>query len=147
MAGLETKLESKMEAAEAGKETLYLGDAIEFFLRSKRSGGRSEKTVDDYRKKLELFQRWVSERDYDVPLEQADVDAIEAYVVYLKDNLDIADSSRKNHLDVLRSFFKTISKRLKMPDPSAELDEVRFIRRRGAIVSSPYGRRTCSWLL
>ena len=57
VAELEAKLETKMEAAEAGKETLYLGEAIEFFLKSKRSGGRSEKTMDDYRKKLELFQR------------------------------------------------------------------------------------------
>lgn len=123
------ELDTKMEAAEAGTETLYLGDAIEFFLRSKRSGGRSEKTVDDYRKKLELFQRWVSREDYDVPLEQADADAIEAYVVYLKDGRGMADSSRKNHLDVLRSFFKTVSKRLKVPDPSAELDEVRFYQK------------------
>ncbi len=120
------ELDTKMEAAEAGKEPLYLGDAIEFFLRSKRSGGRSEKTVNDYHKKLELFQRWVSRDDYDVPLEQADADAIEAYVVYLKDSRSMADSSRKNHLDVLRSFFKTVSKRLKVPDPSADLDEVRF---------------------
>jgi site-specific recombinase XerD len=76
---LVAELDTKMEAAEAGKEPLYLGDAIEFFLRSKRSGGRSEKTVNDYHKKLELFQRWVSRDDYDVPLEQADADAIEAY--------------------------------------------------------------------
>lgn len=129
MAHLETNLESKMEAAEAGKEPIYLGDAIEFFLRSKRSGGRSEKTVNDYRKKLELFQRWVSSEDYDIPLEQADADAIEAYVVYLKDGRGMADSSRKNHLDVLRSFFKTVAKRLKVPDPSAELDEVRFYQK------------------
>lgn len=129
MAELEAKLETKMEAAEAGKGSLYLGDAIEFFLRSKRSGGRSEKTVNDYRKKLELFQRWVSGQDYDVSLEQADADAIEAYVVYLKDGRSMADSSRKNHLDVLRSFFKTVSKRLKVPDPSAELDEVRFYQK------------------
>ena len=129
MAELETKLESKIEAAEAGKESLYLGDAIEFFLRSKRSGGRSVKTVDDYRKKLELFQRWISGEDYDVPIERADTDAIEAYVVYLKDSRGMADSSRKNHLDVLRSFFKTVSKRLKVPDPSAELDEMRFYQK------------------
>lgn len=120
------EIETKMDAAEAGRESLYLGDAIEFFLKSKRSGGRSEKTLDDYRKKLELFQRWVSGEDYDVPLERADADAIEAYVVYLKDGRGMADSSRKNHLDVLRSFFKTVSKRLKVADPSAELDEVRF---------------------
>ena len=46
-----TKLEVKMQAAEAGKDILYLGDAIGVFLRSKRSGGRSEKTVDDYKTK------------------------------------------------------------------------------------------------
>ena len=37
-------------------EGLYLGDAIHFFLNAKRAGGRSERTIDDYRKKLELFQ-------------------------------------------------------------------------------------------
>ncbi len=43
-------------------EELYLGDAIHFFLSAKRAGGRSEKTVDDYRKKLELFQSWLAVR-------------------------------------------------------------------------------------
>jgi hypothetical protein len=41
-------------------EELYLGDAIHFFLNAKRAGGRSQRTIDDYRKKLELFQRWVA---------------------------------------------------------------------------------------
>ena len=45
-----------------GSEELYLGDAIHFFLSAKRAGGRSERTIDDYRKKLELFQRWAAER-------------------------------------------------------------------------------------
>ena len=120
------EIETKIEAAEAGEEVLFLGDAMEFFLNAKRAGGRSEKTVDDYRKKLALFQRWLSGHDYDAALKEADADAIEAYVVYLKDGRGMADSSRKNHLDVLRSFFKTVSRRLKVPDPSAELDEVRF---------------------
>jgi hypothetical protein len=43
-------------------EELYLGDAIHFFLSAKRAGGRSQRTIDDYTKKLELFQRWVASR-------------------------------------------------------------------------------------
>ncbi len=43
-------------------EELYLGDAIHFFLSAKRSGGRSERTIDEYRKKLDLFQRWMAAR-------------------------------------------------------------------------------------
>ncbi len=46
----------------AGSGELYLGDAIHFFLSAKRAGGRSERTIDDYRKKLELFQRWAAQR-------------------------------------------------------------------------------------
>src|SRR5215207_7987058 len=38
----------------------------------------------------------------------------------------MADSSRKNHLAVLRSFFQTVSRRMKLPDPTDDLDEVRF---------------------
>jgi integrase/recombinase XerD len=38
----------------------------------------------------------------------------------------MADSSRKNHLAVLRSFFQTLSRRLEVPDPTRTLDEVRF---------------------
>lgn len=34
----------------------YVGDAIHFFLNSKRSGGRSQKTAKDYKKKPVLFQ-------------------------------------------------------------------------------------------
>ena len=41
---------------------LYLGDAIRFFLDAKRAGGRSERTVSEYRKKLDLFQRWAAKR-------------------------------------------------------------------------------------
>jgi integrase/recombinase XerD len=47
-------------------------------------------------------------------------------VVYLRDERTMADSSRKNHLAVLRSFFQTISRRLEVPDPTRTLDEVRF---------------------
>lgn len=112
----------------------HLGDAIDFFLNSKRSGGRSAKTVEDYRKKLELFQSWAASRistdkenpEVDLPLSVIDADMIEQYVVYLKDTKKMADSSRKNYLAVLRSFFATVSKRLKVADPMAELDEVRF---------------------
>ena len=41
----------------------------------------------------------------------------------------MADSSRKNHLAVLRSFFRTVSRRLELPDPTRSLDEVRFHQR------------------
>ena len=41
---------------------LYLRDAIRFFLDAKRAGGRSERTVSEYRKKLDLFQRWAAKR-------------------------------------------------------------------------------------
>ena len=110
---------------------LYLGDAIYFFLSAKRAGGRSEKTVDDYRKKLELFQRWLAVRvegegAVDAPYISVGADEVEAYVVHLRDGRGMADSSRKNHLAVLRSFFQTVSRRLELPDPTRSLDEVRF---------------------
>jgi integrase/recombinase XerD len=47
-------------------------------------------------------------------------------VVHLRDERGMADSSRKNHLAVLRSFFQIISRRLEVPDPTRTLDEVRF---------------------
>lgn len=90
--------------------------------------------IDDYRKKLELFQRWVAER-YGATRQTDEVDApclyigsnkVEAYIVYLKYGRGIAESSRKNHLAVLRSFFQTVSGRLEVPDPTSKLDEVRF---------------------
>lgn len=115
-------------------EELYLGDAIHFFISAKRAGGRSERTVDDYRKKLEPFQRWAAGRlgagkgteEVDAPYEYVGSDEVEAYVVYLKGGRGIADSSRKNHLAVLRSFFQTVSRRLDVSDPTRCLDEVRF---------------------
>ena len=119
-------------------EELYLGDAIDFLLNSKRSGGRSEKTIYDYQKKLELFQRWVAERyggergseqgleEVDAPYIYIGADEIEAYVLHLKDERHMADSSRKNHLAVLRSFFQTVARRLEVPDPTTRLDEARF---------------------
>jgi integrase/recombinase XerD len=115
-------------------EELYLGDAIHFFLSAKRAGGRSQRTIDDYRKKLELFQRWVADRygnergteEVDAPYLYIGADEVESYVVYLRDERGMADSSRKNHLAVLRSFFQTLSRRLELPDPTRTLDEVRF---------------------
>ena len=67
-------------------EQLYLGDTIHFFLSAKRAGGRSPRTVDDYRKKLELFQRWIARRlggddAMDVPYTDINADEVEAYVV------------------------------------------------------------------
>src|SRR4028119_1253830 len=122
---------------EAGPYGLYLGDAIDFFLNAKRAGGRSERTIDDYRKKLELFQRGVAARDggeqgteeVDAPYSFVDADEVEAYVVYLRDGRSMADSSRKNHLAVLKSFFETLRKRLKAVNPFDDLDEVRFRQR------------------
>ena len=112
----------------------WLGDAIHFFLSAKRAGGRSPRTIDDYRKKLELFQRWLAGRlggddAVDAPYIDVGADEVEAYVVYLKDERGMADSSRKNHLAVLRSFFQTVSRRMKLPDPTSDLDEVRFHQR------------------
>jgi integrase/recombinase XerD len=117
--------------ASGASEGLYLGDAIHFFLSAKRAGGRSQRTIDDYRKKLELFQRWVAGRyggedAVDAPYLYIGADEVELYVVYLRDERGMADSSRKNHLAVLRSFFQTLSRRLEVPDPTRTLDEVRF---------------------
>src|SRR5215204_7288304 len=77
----------------------WLGDAIHFFLSAKRAGGRSARTIDDYRKKLELFQRWIARRlggkdAVDAPYIDIGADEVEAYVVYLKDERAMADSSR-----------------------------------------------------
>src|SRR5215217_1081033 len=130
MGEVETKLVPGASGSD-GPEGLYLGDAIHFFLSAKRAGGRSERTIDDYRKKLELFQRWLAGRlggqdAVDAPYIDVGADEVEAYVVYLKDERGMADSSRKNHLAVLRSFFQTVSRRMKLPDPTSDLDEVRF---------------------
>lgn len=110
---------------------LYLGDAIHFFLDSKRAGGRSERTVSEYRKKLDLFQRWAAARlcaedeAVDVALSSIGADEVEAYVVHLR-RRGLSDTSRKNHLSVIRSFFETLSRRLGATDPTRSLDEVRF---------------------
>src|SRR5215208_2272080 len=130
MGEVETKLVPGASGSDA-PEGLYLGDAIHFFLSAKRAGGRSARTIDDYRKKLELFQRWIARRlggqdAVDAPYIDIGADEVEAYVVYLRDGRGMADSSRKNHLSVLRSFFQTVSRRMKLPDPTSDLDEVRF---------------------
>jgi integrase/recombinase XerD len=129
---VETQIEPMAPASKVSEE-LYLGDAIHFFLSAKRAGGRSQRTIDDYRKKLELFQRWVATRygsensgEVDAPYLYIGADQVESYVVYLKDERGMSDSSRKNHLAVLRSFFQTLSRRLELPDPTRTLDEVRF---------------------
>src|SRR5215211_9175569 len=133
MSEAEAQIEPVTPASRASEE-LYLGDAIYFFLSAKRAGGRSERTLDDYRKKLELFQRWVARRygnergaeEVDAPYLYIGADEVESYVIYLRDDRGMADSSRENHLAVLRSFFQTISRRLEVPDPTRTLDEVRF---------------------
>ncbi len=126
-----SEAETRIEPVAPASKELYLGDAIHFFLSAKRAGGRSDRTLDDYRKKLELFQRWVAERHggedaVDAPYLYIGADEVEAYVVHLRDERGMADSSRKNHLAVLRSFFQTLSRRLEVPDPTRTLDEVRF---------------------
>jgi integrase/recombinase XerD len=136
MADVETRdIETEVGVeAKAQDDELYLGDAIHFFLSAKRAGGRSRRTIDDYRKKLELFQRWVARRvggedAVDAPYIDIGADEVEVYVVYLKDERGMADSSRKNHLAVLRSFFQTVARRLEVPDPTTRLDEARFHQR------------------
>ena len=109
---------------------LHLGDAIGLFLNAKRAGGRSARTIDEYRKKLDLFQRWAAgklagEGEVDLLLELVGPDEVEAYAVYMKER-GLSDSSRKNHLAVLRSFFDTLHRRLGADDPTAPLDDVRF---------------------
>jgi site-specific recombinase XerD len=139
------------ETAREERGQLYLGDAIHFFLSAKRAGGRSERTIDEYRKKLDLFQRWMAARlaklegdagcednaadgtpadgsPVDAPYMDMGADDIEAYVVHLKER-GLSDTSRKSHLAVLRSFFKTVSRRHKLLDPIEDLDEVRFHQR------------------
>jgi integrase/recombinase XerD len=109
---------------------LYVGDAIRFFLDAKRAGGRSERTVSEYRKKLDLFQRWAAarlegEESVDAPVLWVGPDEIEGYVVHMRGR-GLSDSSIKNHLSVVRSFFDTLSRRLDLPDPTRRLDEMRF---------------------
>lgn len=120
----------KFGAGPLDERERYLGDAIDFFLSAKRAGGRSARTIDEYRKKLDLFQRWAASRiagdgEVDVELELVGTDEVEAYAVHMKER-GLSDSSRKNHLAVLRSFFDTLHRRLGADDPTAPLDDVRF---------------------
>jgi integrase/recombinase XerD len=126
-----SEAQTQIEPVAPASKELYLGDAIHFFLSAKRAGGRTQRTVDDYRKKLELFQHWLAVRlggedAVDAPYIYLGADEVEAYMMHLKDERSMADSSRKNHLAVLRSFFQTISRRLEVADPTRTLDEVRF---------------------
>jgi len=113
----------------SSEDELYVGDAIHFFLNSKLAGGRSQRTVEEYRKKLELFQKWAASRygqgEVDLPVEEIDTDTIELYVVAMKDR-GLSDNSRKNHLAVLRSFFDTLRRRKGIEDPVENLGEIRF---------------------
>ena len=111
-------------------EELHLGDAIRFFLDAKAAGGRSARTVDEYRKKLDLFQRWAAARiagedEVDLALDLVRADEVEAYAVHMKER-GLSDTSRKNHLAVLRSFFDTLHRRLGVEDPTSALDDARF---------------------
>jgi integrase/recombinase XerD len=147
------------EKVDAAPGQLFLGDAIHFFLSAKRAGGRSQRTIDDYRKKLELFQRWAAGRlggedAVDAPYTEIGADDVEAYVVYLKEGRGMADSSRKNHLAVLKSFFETLRRRLKVENPFEDLDEVRFrqrapkrshlTKREAEVLLSPIARQATS---
>ena len=117
----------------------YLGEAMEFFLWSKGAGGRSGKTLADYRTKLEAFQRWAAGEEGDVPLFCIDADRLESYLIHLKERgvpradggepRPLSDSSRKAHLAVLRSFFAHRAARFGGPNPAAALGDVRFRRR------------------
>lgn len=109
---------------------LHVGDAIRFFLDAKRAGGRSERTLSEYRKKLDLFQRWAATRlegegAVDTPVSRVGPNEVEGYVVHMRGR-GLSDSSIKNHLSVIRSFFDTLSRRLDLSDPTRRLDEVRF---------------------
>src|SRR5829696_675678 len=96
MSEAETQFEPVAPATGASDQ-LYLGDAIHFFLSAKRAGGRSERTIDDYRKKLALFQRWLARRiggEDAVDARYIDIgaDEVELYVDHLKE----ARGSRPN---------------------------------------------------
>jgi hypothetical protein len=44
-----------------------------------------------------------------------DVATLEAYVIYLRNGHQMADSSGMNHLAVLGSFFESVHRRMKIP--------------------------------
>lgn len=84
-----------------------------------------------FRKKLDLLQRWAAGRvsrksdAVDAPISWVGPDEVEAYVVHLRER-GLSDTSRKNHLSIIRSFFDTLNRRLDLTDPTRKLDEVRF---------------------
>jgi len=128
--GTRRGLETSGRADEDFVVGLYIGDAIHFFLDAKCAGGRSESTISEYRKKLDLFQRWAAARlegegAVDAPVSWVDPDEVEGYVVHMRGR-GLSDTSIKRHLSVLRSLFDTLSRRLDLPDPTRRLDEVRF---------------------
>ena len=126
-------------AGSVAEDGPYLGEAMEFFLWSKGAGGRSEKTLADYRTKLEAFQRWVAGDEGDIPLFHIDAGKLESYLIHLKERgvpradgaepRPLSDSSRKAHLAVLRSFFAHRAARFGGANPAAALSDVRFRRR------------------
>ncbi len=123
-------LETSGRTDEDFVDGLHVGDAIRFFLDANRAGGRSERTISEYRKKLDLFQRWAAARlegdgAVDAPVSGLGPDEVEGYVVHMRGR-GLSDTSIKNHLSVLRSLFDTLSRRLDLPDPTRRLDEVRF---------------------
>ncbi len=108
---------------------LYVGDAIRFFLDSELAGGRSERTLPEYRKKLGLFQRWAAlrleaEGAVDAPVSWVGSDEVEGYVIHMRER-GLSDSSIKNHLSVVRSFFDTLSRRLDLPDRTVQFPQAR----------------------
>ncbi len=69
---------------------LHLGDAIWFFLDTEWAGGRSERTISEYRKKLDLFQRWAVTRlegkgALDAPVSWVGSDEVEGYMVHMRE--------------------------------------------------------------
>jgi hypothetical protein len=91
------------------------------------------------RKRLGLFRRWVAKPvggedaldapSLDAPYIDIGPNEVDAYVVHLKDERGMADSSHKNHLAVSRSFFQTVSERMKLPGPTTRLGEARLHQR------------------
>jgi hypothetical protein len=88
---------------------LGLGDAIRFFLDAKRAGGRSERTISEYRKKLDLFERWAvarleGEGAVDAPVSWLGPDEVEGYVVRMRGRaLGLLDQEpRLDHPQLLR---------------------------------------------
>ena len=89
MTGLR-EMEKSGQVDEAFVDGLYLGDAIRFFLDAKRAGGRSQRTTSEYRKKLDLFQRWAASRlesqdAVDAPASWVGPDEVEGYVMHMRE--------------------------------------------------------------